>query len=106
VSITVPGATPATLVAATAKDGHFYLLNPTNLGGMGGHIQDLTIAGGGMSIKTAQAAYTSTTGVHVVMTAGNTMCPAGTNGGVISVLVSPGAPPSAKVAWCAGGGNT
>jgi hypothetical protein len=106
VVITVPGATPATMIAATAKDGHFYLLNPSNLGGMGGHIVDLQIAGGGMSIKAAQAAYTSTTGVHVVMNAGNAMCPAGTNGGIISVLVNPGAPPSAKVAWCAGGGNT
>src|SRR5205085_1610409 len=35
VVITVPGATPGTIVAATSKDGHFYLLNPANLGGMG-----------------------------------------------------------------------
>ena len=72
---------------------------------MGFAVVDLTIAGGGMSIKAAQAAYTSTTGVHVVMNASNTMCPPGTNGGIISVLVGPGAPPSARVAWCAGGGD-
>jgi hypothetical protein len=105
VVITVPGATPSTLVAATAKHGHFYLLNPSNLGGMAGSLVDLTIAGGGMSIRAAQAAYVSSTGVHVVMNASNTMCPAGTNGGIISVLVGPGNPPTAKVAWCAGGGN-
>jgi hypothetical protein len=93
-------------VAATSKDGHFYLLNPANLGGMGGQLQDLTIAGGGMSIKTAPAAYVSGTGVHVVMTAGNTMCPAGQNGGLISILVAAGSPPKASVAWCTGGGNT
>jgi hypothetical protein len=104
VIITVPGANPATLVAATAKDGHFYLLNPANLGGMGGQLLDLSIAGGGMAIKSTPAAYKSSTGVHVVMTAGNTLCPAGSNGGVISVLVT--AQNAAKVAWCAGGGNT
>jgi hypothetical protein len=27
------------------------------------------------------------------------------NGGIISVLVTAGAPPKAAVAWCAGGGN-
>jgi hypothetical protein len=105
VVITVPGSTPATLVAATAKDGHFYLLNPANLGGMGGQLQDLTIAGGGMSIKTAPGAYTSTTGVHYMLTAGNSMCPA-TAGGLMSILVSPGSPPKASVAWCANGGNS
>src|SRR5450432_349899 len=105
VVITVPGSVPSTMVAATAKDGHFYLLDPANLGGST-PLQDLTIAGGGMSIKAAQAAYTSGTGVHVVMNAGNAMCPAGMNGSIISILVSPGSPASGKVAWCAGGGDT
>jgi hypothetical protein len=109
VVITVPGAGPSTLVAATTKHGHFFLLNPAGLGNStngGGALVDLTIAGGGMSIRAAQAAYVSNTGVHVVMNASNTMCPMGTNGGVISVLVGPGSPPTAKVAWCAGGGQS
>jgi hypothetical protein len=105
VVITVPGSAPSTLVAATAKHGHFYLLDPNNLGGMAGSLVDLTIADDGMSIRAAQSAYVSATGVHVVMNASNTHCPPGMNGGIISVLVSPGSPPSAKVAWCAGGGN-
>jgi hypothetical protein len=105
VVITVPGSTPSTLVAATAKDGHFYLLNPTNLGGMGGQIQDLQIAGGGMSIRAAQAAYVSTSGVHVVTNGNNLQCPPGSNGSLISVLVSPGSPPTAKAQWCASGGG-
>jgi hypothetical protein len=109
VVITVPGSTPSTLVAATTKHGHFFLLNPAQLGNAttgGGSLVDLTIAGGGMSIRAAQAAYVSSTGVHVVMNASNTMCPMGTNGGVISVLVTAGNPPAAKVAWCAGGGQS
>jgi hypothetical protein len=104
VVITVPGATPPTLVAATSKDGHFYLLNPDSLGGMAGHLLDLQIAGSGMSIRAAQAAYTSTTGVHVAMNASNVNCPAGMNGGLVSVLVS--SQKSASVAWCAAAGNS
>jgi hypothetical protein len=109
VVITVPGATPPTLVAATAKNGHFYLLDPSNLGNPtmgGGALVDYMIAGDGMSIRAAQAAYVSTTGVHVVMNASNTNCPMGMSGGVISVLVGAGMPPTAKVAWCAGGGQS
>ena len=104
-----PLTTPATLVAATAKNGHFYLLDPNQLGNStmgGGALVDYMIAGDGMSIRAAQAAYVSTTGVHVVMNASNTNCPMGTNGGIISVLVGPGKPPTATVAWCAGGGQS
>jgi len=106
VVINVAGATPATLLAAIAKDGHFYLLNPANLGGMAGHIVDLQIANGAMATKATPAAYTSGMGVHVVLNSGNTSCPAGTSGDMISVLVNPGAPPTAKTAWCAPGGAT
>jgi hypothetical protein len=108
VVITVGASTPSTLVAATAKDGHFYLLDAANLGGMGGQLQDLQIAAGGiMSIKTVPAAYTSSTGLHVVMTATNSICPAGSPGtGLISILVAPGSPPKASVAWCTDGSTT
>jgi hypothetical protein len=107
VVITVPGAMPSTLVAATTKHGHFFLLDPSHLGAAmgGGSLVDLPIAGGGMSIRAAQAAYVSTTGVHVVMNGSNLMCPPGKSGGIVSVLVGPGSPPTANVAWCAGGGN-
>jgi hypothetical protein len=106
VVINVPGATPQSLLAAIAKDGHFYLLNPANLGGMAGHIVDLQIANGAMATKATPAAYVSGTGVHVVLNSGGAVCPAGTSGGMISVLISPGAPPTAKTAWCAPGGAT
>ena len=36
VYVQVPGATPSTYVVAISKDGHMFLLNSTNLGGMGG----------------------------------------------------------------------
>jgi hypothetical protein len=98
-------------LAAVSKNGMFVLLNPANLGGMDGQLAKIDVAPEttAMSIAAALAAYTSTSGVHVVLNAGNTtsFCPAGATGhGTISVAITPGSPPTAKVAWCAGGGST
>jgi putative pyrroloquinoline-quinone binding quinoprotein len=98
-------------LAAVTKNGQFFLLNPANLGGMDGQLAKIDIAPEttAMSIAAAPAAYTSTSGVHVVLNATNTtsFCPAGsTKNGTISIAITPGSPPSAKVAWCAGGGST
>jgi hypothetical protein len=105
VVVAVPGSTPAKVVAAATKDGHLYLLDPANLGGMGGHLQDLVVAtGGAMLIRSVLAAYTSTTGVHVLL---NTIAgaPCGVGGiAVISVGLAAGSPPVAKQAWCFAGG--
>jgi hypothetical protein len=90
-------------IAAAAKDGHFYLLNPANLGGMGGHVADFMIANGGaMAVKTAPAAYTSATGVHVVMNASGANCATGA-GNIVSVKIAAG--PVVTSAWCAQGGT-
>ncbi|HSZ81145.1 MAG TPA: hypothetical protein VLA14_02630 [Polyangia bacterium] len=98
-------------LAAVTKNGMFFLLNPANLGGMDGQLAKIDIApeATAMSVWAAPAAYTSTSGVHVVLNATNTMsfCAAGSTGhGMISIAISAGSPPSAKVAWCAGGGTT
>ena len=112
VAVTLGGST---VLAAVTKNGQFFLLSPTSLGGMDGQLAKIDIAPEGtagdipMSIRAAPAAYTSSTGVHVVLNAGNTatFCPAGTtSNGTISIVLTPGTTPSAKVAWCAGGGAT
>jgi hypothetical protein len=97
VVISVPGSMPSTLVAAASKNGHFYLLNPANLGGMDGQLQDLMVAGNGMNIRAALAAYNSGTGVHVVF---NTLGGASCGRGMLSIGIAPGNPPVAKEAWC------
>jgi hypothetical protein len=100
VVISVPNSTPSTIVAAVSKDGHLYLLNPANLGGMDGHLQDLQFAGQGndsMRVRAAPAAYVSTTGVHIVL---NVMTGGPCGRGILSMPVSPGSPPTAKVDWC------
>lgn len=104
VYIQVPGATPSAFVAAISKDGHLYLLDSKNLGGMGGHVVDFTVAKGSMSIHTAPAAYTTAQGVHVTFsTDSGALCPAGGPSGqvVMSVLIPAGNPPVPQVEWCA-----
>ncbi|HEY1533325.1 MAG TPA: hypothetical protein VGF76_04890, partial [Polyangiaceae bacterium] len=103
VYFSIPGSTPATYVGAVAKDGHFYLLNASNLGGMGGHVLTLVVATGAMSVKTAPTTYATAKGVHFVLGIdANAACPDGVVAGrsMISVLLTPGSPPKAKVEWC------
>jgi len=102
--VSVPGSTPAHVVAAISKDGHLYLLDPANLGGMAGHLVDFSVASGSMSIHTVPAAYTTSKGVHIALsTDGGGACPSGGPTGhvVMSVLLSPGSPPKPQVEWCA-----
>jgi hypothetical protein len=104
VYIEIPGAVPATLVAAVSKDGHLYLLDSKNLGGPGGQAVDFPVASGGMSIHSAPASYTTAQGRYVVFsTDGGATCPAGGPSGkvIMSVLIPAGAPPAPRVAWCA-----
>lgn len=105
VYLTVPGATPSNLLAALAKDGKLYLLNAANLGGMGGSasVVNLAVANGSMSIKTSPAAYKSAEGTHIVFsTDSGAQCPGGGGGkSIVSVLITAGSPPTAKVDWCA-----
>jgi hypothetical protein len=95
VVFTLPGATPSTLVAAIAKDGHFYLLDAANFGGST-PLQDLMVATGAMAIRSAPAAYPAVGGVRVVF---NAQLGASCGRGVVSVLVS-GPTPTAKLTWC------
>jgi hypothetical protein len=98
-----PGSTPATMVAQFSKDGHLYLLDPANLGGMDGHKVDYQfIAGGGMLIHTAPAAYKTAQGLYIVLsTDGSLLCPQGGGGHVVAALkITPGNPPSPNLVWC------
>jgi hypothetical protein len=105
--IRVPGSTPETMLVAIAKDGHFYLLDPTNLGGEGGQIVDFRVATGAMAIKTVPTAYTTSKGTYVAFsTDSGAECPNNVSGrALMSVRITPGAPPTADTVWCAPGGN-
>jgi hypothetical protein len=98
----VPGATPASYVMALSKDGHMYLLDSANLGGLGGQLVDFVVATSSGALHTSPTAYTSNQRVHVALTVGGTpVCPGGVGGSVVmSVAVPAGAPPQPQVLWC------
>jgi outer membrane protein assembly factor BamB len=102
--LSLPGSTPENYVLAIAKDGHMYVLDSTNLGGMGGHVVDFQVSSGSMSVRTTPSAYTTPSGTHVTFsTTGGAKCPSGSpaNAKLMSVLFDKGAPPKPKVVWCA-----
>jgi hypothetical protein len=102
--LTVPGAPRPGYVAAVSKDGHFYLLDATNLGGMDGHVSDLVFSAGAMSVRTSPTAYTTAGGVYVaVSTEQGAMCPgAAVPRAVVGISIPvTGGNVRPAVAWCA-----
>jgi hypothetical protein len=97
VVLKVPGATPSTILAAASKDGHLFLLDPKNLGGMGGHLLDLPFAVGG-TVASPLISYRSPMGAHILVTTrGGGPC---NNGAMASYIVTPTSPPALTPAWC------
>jgi len=98
----LPGATPPNYIGAVAKDGKLYLLNATNLGGMGGAATTITVANGGMAVKTAPTVYRTAKGTHITFsTDNNAACTGGSGQKIVSVLLKAGSPPTGTVDWCA-----
>ena len=106
--IEMPASTPSTMIVQISKDGYFYLLDSKNLGGVGGQVNELSVAGVGMNIHTVPAAYKTAMGMHVVFSTDNAAkCPATMPSGkvVMSVLLTDGSPAKPQVIWCAALGN-
>ena len=91
-------------VIAFGKDGNAYLADRGNLGGIGGQIQVMQVANGG--IRTAPAIYETASSTMVAFqNSGNSHC-SGSNITMLNVAASGGSPMS--FAWCAalnGGGS-
>jgi hypothetical protein len=106
VVVNVPGAAPSQLVVAIGKSGVMYLLDSTNLGGLG---KGNGTTGEGVfsaqvasrTIITAPVSYTTAQGTYVVFRGNGMGCPAGQTGDLTAVKISATAPPRATVAWCA-----
>ncbi|MBV8800409.1 MAG: PQQ-binding-like beta-propeller repeat protein [Alphaproteobacteria bacterium] len=97
------GGKPAKRVIAFGKDGKAYLVNRGNLGGIGGQLESVQVAGGG--IRTAPAIYETATGTMVAFTnSGSSHC----SGGNVAMLnIAASGSPLINFAWCAalnGGG--
>jgi len=99
VLVDLPGSNPSALVVQLGKNGDAYLLNRTNLGGQGGHLQQIHVANS--SIIQAATVYRTTQGTYVALAGTGAGCPNGTSGDLVALKVNPGSPPSLSVAWCA-----
>jgi outer membrane protein assembly factor BamB len=102
VYVEVPGATPSSMIAAVSKNGHLFLLDNKNLGGLNGHVVDYTIPAGAVAAHGPLAAYTTPLGgVHIVFPVGGGVpCPTTPGPGLVSIGLSAGAPPQPYLAWC------
>ncbi len=95
----VQGSTPSKLLVGLGKDGKIYLIDRTNLGGVGRQVAEARVARN--AIIGAAAAYTTARGAYVVFRGNGIDCPAGRSGDLTAVRIIPGAPPAVRTAWCA-----
>ena len=114
------GSNPPSLLVAPAKAGRLYVLDGSNLSsgkypGTGGELANLIVANpAGESMYTSPTIYTSASGLHAAINAGQDpqmYCPGklpASTEMVMSVLLKPGQTPLATEVWCAanvGGGH-
>lgn len=103
IPIDIKGTRTVKRVIAFGKDGKAYLANRGNLGGIGGEIQNLQVANGG--IRTAPAVYETAEGTMVAFTSSGSSHCSGSN--VTMLNVAPNGASPMSFAWCAqfsGGG--
>lgn len=90
------GAQP--LLIAMGKDADAYLLNPADLGGIGGALVERRISAG--PILTAPAAYPMGQAAYIAFEGRGASCPAGERGSLTVLRVTAGSPPGLATAWC------
>jgi hypothetical protein len=101
VLVDLPGNSPPRLVFQIGKPTTAWLLDPANLGGVGGGVVAANNVTSGETC-TAPVAYTTAIGTYVAFQA---PCPGG--GDITALKITPGTPPTIHSAWCAtqnGGG--
>ncbi len=84
---------------ALGKDRKAYLLDRTNLGGMGGALAVETVST--RPIRTAPASYPAPDGIFVAFQGPGARCPSSARGAGLTVLkIKAGSPPRIETAWC------
>lgn len=102
VIVSVPGGTPAEVIVAMGKGGTAYLLDHAKLGGMGGELDSVRVASGGIGGGMIQAgtAYTTPSGTFLAFRAVQSVMGCGKGNGNLGALKINGS--ALEVAWCAG----
>ena len=101
--IDAPEMSPSTLVMAQGKDGNVYLLDRTNLGGVGAvTLGTLPVLSGEIANAGAWAHVGGSTYVIVRPNQGGSgvSCPNGTAGDLVTIRLDPTADQRMSVAWC------
>jgi outer membrane protein assembly factor BamB len=99
VLVDMPG-NASQFVLALGKDGHAYLLDRDNLGGIGGSLANEVVSR--RPIRTAPATYLVAGAAFVAFQGPGSHCPAGQYAGDLTVLrVTGGDRPTLATAWCA-----
>jgi len=109
VLFSLAGSTPSALALIFQKDGKAYLLDRAHLGGVGaalgatgaGPTQYASAYVATNEIITVPAVYTTPTATYVAFRTNARGCPGGT---MATAKITPGAPPTIAIAWCAGDG--
>jgi outer membrane protein assembly factor BamB len=97
--LTVPGGGGQALILALGKDRNAYLLDRSNLGGIGGQLAVETVSRS--AIRTSPAAYPLGNDTMVAFEGPGSRCPGGGRGGDLTVLkITAGSPPTMGTAWC------
>ncbi len=101
--VDVPGATPASLIAAMGKDRKVYLLDRSNLGGIGHELLSQVVATN--EINAAPTTWHTAAGTFLAFRIANSgtgvACPGGRKGNLVALQIAASAPPTVSTAWCA-----
>jgi outer membrane protein assembly factor BamB len=87
------------LVLTLGKDGKAYLMDRSNLGGIGGALAQSEVSP--RAIRTAVAVYPLGDAAAIAFEGAGSSCPAGSAGKGLTVLRVTGKPPAIATAWCA-----
>jgi hypothetical protein len=92
------GGGPQRLVLALGKDQRAYLLDPLDLGGLGGALVAEKVAV--YPIRTAPASYPLAGEAHIAFEGRGAQCPSGQQGDLTVLKIKAGLPPTLATAWC------
>jgi len=95
----LPGSAPSHLVLGLSKTAYGYLEDADNLGGISDGLFSAQVSGG--AIRSAAALYTTGSGTFVTFAAFGALCTGGTSGGLETLRMVPGSPPTIGGSWCA-----
>ena len=93
-----PASTPSELAFAIGKTSDGYLVDRTNLGGIGSGVAQLASATSNW-VEGAMATYSTGVGQYIAFTAPGSFCPANTDLSTLKVVA--GSPPTLVPGWCA-----